>query len=155
MLVDNDGDGASCYLDCDDNNAFKNNDDNDLDGYTSCELDCNDNNPLVNPIDLDGDGYSLCDGDCRDDDASITPRDDNDGDGLNIAMTAMISMPTHFQEQLFLESDAACMIDADGDGWEDLTQKCCFHWFCRTMYTGMAGMMHHLLFLKMECFGYI
>ncbi|MCB9168693.1 MAG: T9SS type A sorting domain-containing protein [Flavobacteriales bacterium] len=60
--------------------------DNDNDGYTS-DVDCNDNDPQLNPADVDMDGYSSCMGDCDDNDPFVFPGSgcasvDSDNDGL-------------------------------------------------------------------------
>ncbi len=52
---------ADNELDCDDNSAKLNMDDNDNDGYSSCTGDCNDSDPVLTPFDLDGDAFSTCD----------------------------------------------------------------------------------------------
>ncbi len=94
--LDNDGDGVTACLDCDDNdpNNTKTITDKDKDGYSGC-FDCNDNDPAINPgatelcdlvdnncngiidegccVDVDADGFKNCDGDCNDNDASIYP----------------------------------------------------------------------------------
>lgn len=76
--------------------------DNDEDGYTS-DVDCDDTNPLINPgatevcdgidnncdgiidegFDLDGDGISSCGGDCNDNNADIFPGNTESCDGLD------------------------------------------------------------------------
>lgn len=82
-VCDNDLDGWSCDIDCDDNNpsifpgapeqcntlddncdAIADNVDNDYDGFiaSSCGgTDCDDNNGQIVPVDIDGDGLSGCD----------------------------------------------------------------------------------------------
>ena len=57
--------------DCDDSDNTLNQDDNDIDGYSTCDGDCDDSDINLDPADNDNDGYSTCDGDCDDTDPTV------------------------------------------------------------------------------------
>ena len=79
--------------DCDDSDASLNLDDADLDGWSTCDGDCDDSDASLNLDDADLDDWNTCDGDCNDWDFYTYPG------------------------AAYLDSQSACMTDADGDGW--------------------------------------
>ncbi len=149
--IDADGDGFSASVDCDDSNSevypgatevvyngidddcdpSTLDDDLDQDGYVNAE-DCDDDNAEINPgqseqvyngidddcdpdtldDDLDGDGYDLVE-DCDDSNANINPgitETCNDlDDNCNNEIDEGLSLATYY-------------LDADGDGYGDVTQ---------------------------------
>ena len=69
MVTDSDGDGATCDVDCDDNDAARS---PDFDEICDDSID-NDCNPLTgDDLDADGDGFN-CNDDCNDEDSLIYP----------------------------------------------------------------------------------
>ena len=72
--TDADGDGWIESVDCDDDNAALNLDDEDGDGFSTCDQDCDDDAPTVYPGAIE-----LCDG--LDNDCDGTADDDQDSDG--------------------------------------------------------------------------
>jgi len=92
-IPDADGDGDDACSDCDDNDAFLNNNDADNDGVSTCDGDCDDSDASINPgatevcdgvdndcdgaidegFDQDNDGWTTCAGDCDDNNPNANP----------------------------------------------------------------------------------
>jgi hypothetical protein len=126
---DMDCDGTLTGDDCDDSDASLNENDIDLDGYSTCDGDCDDTDADLDAGDMDLDSYSSCDGDCDDDDSSAYPgvaveqllgKDLNcDGLGGGDLVLADYSFAGEaYGNQAGMDvSDAG---DVDGDGLDDI-----------------------------------
>jgi len=130
---DADGDGDPICDDCDDGDPGLNNDDLDMDGYSTCNDDCDDANSATydmaaeicdgedndcddevpaDELDDDADGVMACEGDCDDGDDEVHPFAvelcdgiDNDCDGIADGAAAVDAILWY--------------ADADGDGYGD------------------------------------
>jgi len=140
-------------MDCDDADPALNQDDGDVDGYSTCDDDCDDvdpdtypgatelcdgadndcdGSPGVDEADADGDSWMICDGDCDDTNPAVNPGESEDTcDGLdNDCLPATEDEPDGDGDGASVcfdcdDADPALNLDDwDGDGFDTCDGDC-------------------------------